>query len=120
MTKANMDLVLDCANPQGLEEFWSVALDYKALWSSEDLVVLVPHDEVRPPLLLQRVPEARSGKNRMHIDIVNDDIEAEVSRLQAVGATRAHEGLREFSGALWVTMADPEGNEFCVCTGVEW
>ena len=52
-----MDLVLDCASPQALENFWSSALGYKALWSSDDLVVLVPEDEVRPPLLLQRVPE---------------------------------------------------------------
>jgi hypothetical protein len=120
MPKANMDIVLDCAQPQRLEQFWSAALDYRPLWSSEDLVVLVPEDEVRPPLLLQRVPEPRAGKNRMHFDIVKDDVEAEVTRLEAVGATRAHEGLREFAGALWVTMADPEGNEFCVCTGVEW
>jgi predicted enzyme related to lactoylglutathione lyase len=120
VTKANMDIVLDCADPQRLEEFWSVALGYRSMWSSEDLVVLVPQDEVRPPLLLQRVPEARSGKNRMHLDIVKDDVEAEVARLQAVGATRAHEGVREFAGSFWITMADPEGNEFCVCTGVDW
>ena len=118
--KANIDLVLDCASPQGLEAFWSTALGYKPLFSSEDLVVLVPEEAGRPPLLLQRVPEARTVKNRMHLDIVNDDVEAEVARLQAAGATRAHEGMREFAGALWVTMADPEGNEFCVCTGVEW
>jgi hypothetical protein len=120
MPKANMDLVLDCAEPERLAEFWRLALGYKPLWSSEDLVVLVPTNEVRPPLLLQRVPEPRSGKNRMHIDIVKDDVEPEVARLEAAGATRAHEGVREFAGALWVTMADPEGNEFCVCSGVEW
>jgi predicted enzyme related to lactoylglutathione lyase len=120
MPKANMDIVLDCAEPQRLEPFWSAALGYRSYWSTEELVVLVPEDEVRPPLLLMQVPEPRAGKNRMHIDIVNDDVEAEVARLRAMGATRAHEGLREFAGSLWVTMADPEGNEFCVCTGVEW
>jgi hypothetical protein len=120
MPKSNMDIVLDCASPQDLERFWSAALGYRTHWSSDDFVVLVPENEVRPPLLLQRVPEPRSGKNRMHIDIVNDDIDAEVSRLEAIGAVREHEGMREMAGALWVTMADPEGNEFCVCSGVEW
>lgn len=120
MPKANMDLVLDCAQPQVLEPFWEAALSYRSMWSTEELVVLVPEDQVRPPLLLMRVPEPRRGKNRMHIDIVKDDVEAEVARLQALGAVRAHDGLREFAGSHWVTMADPEGNEFCVCTGVEW
>jgi hypothetical protein len=120
MAKATMEIVLDCAEPQRLKEFWLQALDYRSLWSSDDLVVLVPGDGVRPPLLLQRVPEPRLGKNRMHIDIVNDDVEAEVRRLEAAGAVRAHEGLRELAGTFWVTMADPEGNEFCVSTGIPW
>lgn len=120
MPKASIDIVLDCNEPQRLERFWSVALGYRAYWSSEELVVLVPEDGVRPPLLLMQVPEPRAGKNRMHLDIVTDDVEAEVARLQTEGATRAHEGQREFAGAYWVTMADPDGNKFCVCTGVEW
>jgi predicted enzyme related to lactoylglutathione lyase len=66
------------------------------------------------------VPEAKSGKNRMHIDLVVEDILSEVSRLEGLGAQRLHEGVRTFGTSEWVTMADPEGNEFCVCTGVEW
>jgi predicted enzyme related to lactoylglutathione lyase len=88
--------------------------------SVADVVVLVPDDEVRPPLLLQRVPEAKNGKNRMHVDIVRDDVEAEVARLEVLGARRVHDGLRSMGPVRWVTMADPEDNEFCVCTGVEW
>jgi hypothetical protein len=83
-----MDLVLDCVEPQRLEEFWREALGYRSYWSAEDLVVLVPEEKVTPPLLLMRVPEERSGKNRMHIDLVSDDIEAEVARLLALGAVR--------------------------------
>lgn len=120
MPKSNMDIVLDCADPKALGEFWSEALGYKALWTLDDLVVLVPQAEVRPPLLLQRVPEPKSGKNRMHIDLVVDDVVPEVERLEALGARRLHEGIREYGGSEWVTMADPEDNEFCVCTGVEW
>jgi predicted enzyme related to lactoylglutathione lyase len=56
----------------------------------------------------------------MHVDIVVDDIEAEVDRLQALGARRIDEGVQSFGGIQWVRMSDPERNEFCVSTGVEW
>jgi predicted enzyme related to lactoylglutathione lyase len=120
MAKSKIEIVLDCADPQRLEPFWREALGYTSLWSTEELVVLVPQGDVGAPLLLQRVPEDRSGKNRMHIDLVIDDLEAEVTRLVGFGAARAHEGVRELGGASWVTMSDPEGNEFCVCSGIEW
>ncbi len=115
-----MDVVLDCSEPQRLEGFWQAALGYKSLLSAEDLVVLVPPDGIHPPLILQRVSEAKNGKNRMHVDIVRDDVEAEVSRLEALGARRLHDGLRTMGSARWVTMSDPDDNEFCVCSGVEW
>jgi hypothetical protein len=94
MTKSNLDVVLDCADPQRLEGFWRAALGYESLLSVKDVVVLVPDNEAHPPLVLQRVPEAKSGKNRMHIDIISDDVEAEVHRLEALGARRMHDGLR--------------------------
>ena len=72
------------------------------------------------PLLLQGVPEPKAGKNRMHLDIVADDVEAEVHRLEVLGAHRIDEGVQSFGGTQWVRMSDPEQNEFCVSTGVEW
>ncbi len=71
-------------------------------------------DPGRPRVLFQRVPEPRSGKNRVHLDVHvgADQREAEVARLVALGAT---ELWREAQGPMqWVTLADPEGNEFCV------
>jgi hypothetical protein len=112
--------VLDCAEPQRVEGFWRTALGYRSLLSAEDIVVLVPDDEVCPPLILQRIPEAKNRKNRMHIDIIRDDVEAEVARLAALGARRIHDALRSMGPVRWVTMADPDDNEFCVSTGVEW
>ena len=94
--------------------------ELRTLVSVEEIVVLVDDNEVSPPLILQRIPEAKNGKNRMHIDIVRDDVEAEVARLEALGARRHHDGLRSMGPTLWVTMADPDDNEFCVSTGVEW
>jgi predicted enzyme related to lactoylglutathione lyase len=65
-------------------------------------------------------PNPKRGKNRMHLDIVVDDVEAEVHRLQALGAHRIDEGVQSFGGTRWVRMSDPEQNEFCVSTGIEW
>jgi hypothetical protein len=56
----------------------------------------------------------------MHVDIVTEDVEVEVERLEALGAQRLHDGVRSFGRVRWVTMADPENHEFCVSTGVEW
>src|SRR5262245_30245957 len=118
--KARVDLVLDCSEPAALVEFWREALDYREYFVDTSYAVLVPKDGNSPPLVLQGVPEPRIGKNRMHLDIVVDDIEAEVARLRALGATRLDEGVQYFGDTQWVRMADPEQNEFCVCTGVEW
>jgi predicted enzyme related to lactoylglutathione lyase len=56
----------------------------------------------------------------MHLDIVVDDIETEIHRLQPLGAHRIDEAVQKFGGTRWVRMSDPEHNEFCVSTGVEW
>ncbi|WP_255629568.1 VOC family protein [Jidongwangia harbinensis] len=68
-----------------------------------------------PRLLFQLVPEKKAGKNRMHLDVrigVDGDVEAAVGKLTARGATRLHDGRQ--GPHTWVTLADPEGNEFCV------
>jgi predicted enzyme related to lactoylglutathione lyase len=118
--KAKIDLVLDCADPPSLAGFWSEALDYRAYYTDTKMAVLVPREGIASPLILQGVPEPKTGKNRMHLDIVVEDIEAEIQRLQALGARRIDEGVQSFGGTRWVIMSDPEQNEFCVCTGVEW
>jgi hypothetical protein len=82
--------------------------------------VLVPKTGIASPLLLPGVPESKAGKNRMHLDIVVDDIGAEVDRPQELGAHRIDEGVQSFGGTRWVRRSDPEQNEFCVSTGVEW
>src|SRR5262245_18249899 len=119
-SKARVDLVIDCADPPSLAIFWREALNYREYFTDASVAVLVPKEGIASPLVLQGVPEPKVGKNRMHLDIVVDDIEAEVARLRALGATRLDEGVQYFGDTQWVRMADPEQNEFCVCTGVEW
>ena len=118
--KARLDLVLDCADPAQLVGFWRDALGYREYFSDPSLAVLVPEEGTGSPLVLQGVPEPKAGKNRMHLDIVVDDIEPEIARLLALGATRIDEQHQHFGETKWVRMLDPEQNEFCVCTGVEW
>jgi predicted enzyme related to lactoylglutathione lyase len=78
-------------------------------------VLLVDPDGTRPKLLLQRVREPKSGKNRMHFDIETAAVDDEVARLESLGACRIVDEAIEEHGNRRVVLADPEGNEFCVC-----
>lgn len=113
---ARLGLVLDCHDPQVLASFWSEALGYESLGEAGNYVVLLPPaGQVGSQLLLQRVPEPKQGKNRMHFDIHVADIEAEASRLVGLGAVRAQPEQVSEHGTNWILLRDPEGNEFCVC-----
>ncbi|MFE1440964.1 VOC family protein [Streptomyces sp. NPDC058739] len=98
-------------------------VEFHARLAFRDLVaVRHPEDPVEPDsgtglgrrLLFQRVPEPKSGKNRLHLDLHPgpDRREDEVARLRGLGASVLRE-VKE-AGGQWVVMADPEGNEFCV------
>ena len=112
---ATLGLVLDCADPDRLAEFWSEAIGYTTLGAAGSYVLLVDEAGRQPKLLLQRVSEPKSGKNRMHFDIETPTVDEEVARLEALGAQRIRADAIEEHGNRWVVMADPEGNEFCVC-----
>jgi predicted enzyme related to lactoylglutathione lyase len=112
---ATLGLVLDCVDPKNLAAFWSAAIGYTTLGGAGNYVLLVDADGTQPKLLLQRVDEPKSAKNRMHFDIETPAVDEEVARLEALGAKRLVEDAIEEHGNRWVVMADPEGNEFCVC-----
>jgi predicted enzyme related to lactoylglutathione lyase len=114
---AQLGLVLDCVDPERLAEFWAPALGYVKLGTVGSYVALFPDGAPGPKLLLQRVPETKTVKNRMHFDIEVRDIHAEVDRLLALGAKRVSDGPCREHGSTWFLMEDPEGNEFCVCDG---
>jgi hypothetical protein len=69
-------------------------------------------DGISPDLLFLRVPEGKTTKNRLHLDLRPDDQAAEVARLEKLGAQRVWVGQTE--KATWIVLADPDGNEFCV------
>lgn len=114
--RPRLGLVLDCRDPEALAGFWADALGYQPIGAADNYFLLLPPDgQAGPQLLLQRVPEPKAGKNRMHFDIHTPDIEAEATRLAGIGATRLREEPLSEHGSAWVLMEDPEGNEFCVC-----
>ena len=110
--KARLDLVLDCTDPGALAVFWREALDYRDYYTDPTVAILVPKEGVAPPFVLQAVPEPKLGKNRMHIDVVVDQIEPAVARVQKLGAKRLDDGVQNVGEICWVRMADPEHNEF--------
>ena len=117
MSDVTIGLVLDCQDPNVVAAFWAGALDYVSVGEAGAYVMLLPNGRPGPKLLLQQVPEAKTVKNRMHLDIDATDIEAEAARLEALGARRVAADPIHEHDTNWILMADPEGNEFCVCDG---
>jgi predicted enzyme related to lactoylglutathione lyase len=108
-------VTFDCADAAGLARFWAAALGWDVgPDASADFAAVGGPNRPRetPGLLFLRVDEPKTAKNRFHPDLVADDLDAEVARLAGVGATTIAE--RSGFGTRWVTMADPEGNEFDV------
>jgi hypothetical protein len=112
-------ITFDCADPYRLALWWCEAFDVPPSPEDHpgDPEALCALGEGRPRLLFERVPDAKSGKNRVHLDIqAGRSREAEVERLMRLGA-RLIADHRQPDGAGWVVLADPEENEFCVERG---
>lgn len=108
-------VTIDSADPRALAGFWTAALGLRILADyGGEFVQLGQEGSAAPYVGLQRVPEPRSGKNRVHLDLHADDQAAEVARLTGLGATVLAE--HSVPGLSWTVLSDPEGNEFCVGT----
>ncbi|GGT35429.1 VOC family protein [Nonomuraea spiralis] len=111
-------LTVDAADPFEIASWWSRATGWPLGEGDEpgadEVMLRTPQD---PFLLFIRVPEGKTGKNRVHFDVNGTDGRTrneEVERLLGLGAT-IFQDQRKPDGTGWVTMLDPEGNEFCVC-----
>lgn len=108
-------VVLDCGDLERAGAFWCEVLGYRRFEDpSGPYLSLYPAVEGGPELLLQRVPEAKRNKNRMHIDLRTSDMAAEVARILAAGAALVTGEPIVEDGWRWNILADPDGNEFCV------
>jgi hypothetical protein len=139
-----VQVVFDCADPDRLARFWAQALGYKLQdppqghqsWEDwlrdqgipqerwNDANAVVDPDGRGPRIFFQRVPEAKTVKNRVHLDLNvtggpaapleerRGQVDAEVERLLGLGASRLR--VVEEQGGYWAVLQDPEGDEFCV------
>jgi predicted enzyme related to lactoylglutathione lyase len=107
-----IELTLDCTELDQAATFWQAALGYVVDGVIEGKYVSLRGHGLA--LTLQRVEERKSVKNRMHLDLLVDEVEEEVRRLEALGASRLTPVARQEFGQTWFVLADPEGNEFCV------
>jgi predicted enzyme related to lactoylglutathione lyase len=117
MTLRWQNISVDSTDPDRAATFWEQALGWRRTDEDPDEVVLEPpvgspEEGVAPDILFLRVPERKTVKNRLHLDLRPDDQAAEVARLEALGARRTSVG--QDAGVTWVVLADPDGNEFCV------
>lgn len=110
-------IVVDSRDPATLGRWWAEALGFRVVYEAPDEVAIAKDDDTYPGLVFVPVPEQKSLKNRLHIDLAPDDRDAEVERLLRLGATHADVGQGE--DKTWVVLADPEGNEFCVLSSRE-
>jgi hypothetical protein len=135
-------VTFDAADPGALAAFWAAVLGYIVQpppegfdswddWAREqgipqenwnDNAAIVDPEAAGPRIFFQRVPEGKTAKNRVHLDVRSapgldadarwQRLRAECERLIGLGATKLYE--LEERGQFWITMADPEGNEFCL------
>ena len=110
-------LCMDTHDPAKIANFWEAALGWRRTHAEPDEVALEPpagspEDGVVPDLLFLRVPEDKTVKNRLHLDLRPDDQAVEVERLEKLGARKVSVG--QGADVSWVVLADPDGNEFCV------
>jgi hypothetical protein len=110
-------ICVDAADPGTIASFWEQALGWRRTHDDGDEVVLEPpegspQDGVSPDILFLRVPEGKTVKNRLHLDLRPDEQAAEVARLIRLGATYADVG--QPADASFTVLRDPEGNELCV------
>ena len=118
MTNPRVEICIDSQDPEALAPFWSAALGYGIgdMDSAGDYLDLVPPaGSAAPVVYLQRVPEPKSTKNRLHLDLYTADAQGLVARLETLGATRSGDPMSGSEGGWWQVMTDPAGNEFCVC-----
>lgn len=114
MTLGFGQVVIDSQRADDIAAFWSALLERPVLDGANQFFAMIPASEDRsfPALMFLAVPEPRQSKNRMHLDLVATDIQAEVERAISLGATKVAD-FDEY-GTRWTTMTDPEGNVFDV------
>jgi len=114
MTCRIATISIDAVQPRVVADFWREALGWNEIEADEAVLTLVPPDGSGLIIEIAAVPEAKSAKNRLHLDVRADGSSTaeELQRLLNLGARRIDVG--QGPDVNWVVLADPEGNEFCL------
>jgi predicted enzyme related to lactoylglutathione lyase len=117
MSNSVIGLSVDCADAATLARFWADVLDRKVSPqpTAEFAAIAAGEPTQGPALAFHQVPEAKTVKNRLHLDLISTDFAAESDRLLSLGATRVTDV--DGGSARWTTFRDPEGNEFDLVAG---
>ncbi len=112
-------VIVDCDDPEALAGFWGALLDTEVARRLGDPPQYVDLGPVggAPYLGFQRVSERKVVKNRVHVDVNVEDVDAATARVEELGGRRVPGGDVEEHGFRWRVMLDPEGNEFCLIYG---
>jgi len=106
-------VTIDSHDPSALARWWAEALDYEIAGEEDDETWIEPTGGAPgATLLFVQGDDAKTAKNRIHFDLRPDDRDAEVARLESMGAKRVDIG--QTGEETWIVLADPEGNELCV------
>lgn len=109
---------VDCDDPDRLATFWAAVLGTEVdLVMDDGRYVFLKGNESLPVLCFQRVPEPKTVKNRLHIDVSVEDLVAATDRIVALGGSWLDQAEQQLEGFTWRTMVDPEGNEFDIAVG---
>ncbi|GAB3247862.1 VOC family protein [Alteromonas gracilis] len=126
-------VVVDCHDVHAQARWWGQVLDWQLVYEADDEAVIVPRHATADPvpgaewgrqgpgLVFVPVPEGKTVKNRLHIDLaphLEDDRDAQIERLVGLGASLVDVG-QDDAEVSWTVLADPEGNEFCVLSSRE-
>ena len=107
-------LVIDSTDPQRLARFWCALLDVHVdttIGDGQFIVLAAAKDGL--VVGFQQVPDVKSGKNRLHLDLIVDDLDGATAEIEGLGGHWLEPGqTRELEGFQWRLMADPDGNEF--------
>jgi predicted enzyme related to lactoylglutathione lyase len=107
-------VTVDTTDAEALATWWAEQTGTEIVKRFDDWFVIVAGPELPVALGFQKVPDPTLGKNKMHLDLATADLDAEVERMVSAGATIV--GDRGDESFRWVTLADPQGNQFCVTT----
>jgi predicted enzyme related to lactoylglutathione lyase len=107
-----IEFTLDCLDPDRMSQFWVQAAELAIVGEIPGRFISLSGQGIE--LTLQRVTEPKTVKNRMHLDLLVEDLETGLRRLESLGAARVTPTARTEFGQTWFVLADPEGNEFCL------